>query len=116
MPPPPPPPPPGPPRPPPGPSRPSPARSQGKGGGSNDRGDLLKSIQGGKALKKTVTNDRSTPTVVSGGKSTNNTSSNDDNNSNSNGRSQVKGAFSKKFDKTIKTKWDVQHWVFGSVF
>jgi len=37
------------------------------GGGGTDRGALLKSIQQGKALKKTVTNDRSAP-VVGGNK------------------------------------------------
>ena len=36
------------------------------GGGGTDRAALLKSIQQGKALKKTVTNDRSAPLV--GGK------------------------------------------------
>ena len=60
----PPPPPPGPPAPPP----PGPARSSGpafkplkSSGGGADRGDLLKSIQKGAKLKKTVTNDRSSP-------------------------------------------------------
>ena len=40
-----------------------------KGGGASDRGALLKSIQQGKALKKTVTNDRSAPSVNGSSKS-----------------------------------------------
>jgi len=57
-----------PPPPPPGPPPPiglgigQPPKSVPTGGGSN-RNDLLKSIQQGKALKKTVTNDRSSPLV-----------------------------------------------------
>lgn len=61
------PPPPPPPGPPPG---PGPGRKTAKAsGGAPDRGALLKSIQQGKALKKTVTNDRSAPLV--GGNKTN---------------------------------------------
>ena len=33
------------------------------GGGGGNRNDLLSSIQGGAKLKKTVTNDRSSPIV-----------------------------------------------------
>ena len=65
-----------PPPPPPGPPKPPPAPQGGRapsnkgGGGATDRNDLLKSIQQGKALKKTVTNDRSGPIVE--GKNNNN--------------------------------------------
>ena len=68
-------PPPPPPPPPPGPPPPPSIKVDkpaGKklGGGGTDRNDLLKSIQQGKALKKTVTNDRSSP-VVGGTKPSN---------------------------------------------
>ena len=84
---PPPPPPPGPPPGPPGPPRPPPIKVGGGGGKPNsskpnDRGALLKSIQQGKALKKTVTNDRSAPIV--GGGSKPNSNSNNDMNANNN--------------------------------
>ena len=67
----PPPPPPGPP-PPPAPSKGGKSPAKKVGGGGADRGALLSSIQQGKALKKTVTNDRSAP-LVGNVKSTNNT-------------------------------------------
>ena len=69
-----------PPHPPPAPSPPLAAPS-GRGpkpsskkavGGASDRNALLSSIQQGKALKKTVTNDRSAP-LVGGTKTSNNT-------------------------------------------
>ena len=90
---PPPPPPPGPPPGPPGPPRPPPIKVGGGGGKPNsskpnDRGALLKSIQQGKALKKTVTNDRSAPVV--GGSKPNSNSNNDMNaNNRSPGRAPV---------------------------
>ena len=68
----PPPPPPGPPGPPPGgPPKPQAFKptKNNTGGGGGERNALLKSIQQGKALKKTVTNDRSAPIV--GNKNTN---------------------------------------------
>ena len=75
------PPPPPPPPPPPGPP-PPPVPTSGKGGkqagkkkgGGTDRNALLSSIQKGKALKKIVTNDRSSP-VLEGSKASNNTHS-----------------------------------------
>ena len=67
----PPPPPPGPP-PPPAPSKGGKVPAKKLGGGGADRGALLSSIQQGKALKKTVTNDRSAP-QLGGVKTTNNT-------------------------------------------
>ena len=72
----PPPPPPGPP-PPPAPPPMKAGKSVGKktGGGGTDRNALLQSIQQGKALKKTVTNDRSTP-QVGGIKTSNKTQNN----------------------------------------
>ena len=70
---PPPPPPPGPP-PPPAPTSGKKGKPAGKksGGGGTDRNALLSSIQQGKALKKTVTNDRSAPSL-GGVKTSNNT-------------------------------------------
>ena len=69
----PPPPPPGPPPPPAAPSGRGPKPFGKKaGGGAPDRNALLSSIQQGKALKKTVTNDRSAP-LVGGTKTSNNT-------------------------------------------
>ena len=68
----PPPPPPGPP-PPPAPSKGGKAPAKKLGGAGADRGALLSSIQQGKALKKTVTNDRSAPLVGGGVKTANNT-------------------------------------------
>ena len=69
----PPPPPPGPPPPPAAPSGRGPKpSSKNAGGGAPNRNALLSSIQQGKALKKTVTNDRSAP-LVGGTKTSNNT-------------------------------------------
>lgn len=69
----PPPPPPGPPPPPAAPSGRGPKPSgKNAGGGAPNRNALLSSIQQGKALKKTVTNDRSSP-LVGGTKTSNNT-------------------------------------------
>ena len=102
---PPPPPPPGPPPPPSGgPPRPpafkSPTKS--KGGGTADRGDLLKSIQQGKALKKAVTNDRSAPLV--GGKSANNNNNAvNANNNRTGGSASTQGILLKDiYNKTVR--------------
>lgn len=67
----PPPPPPGPP-PPPAPSKGGKQGGKKSGGGGQERGALLSSIQQGKALKKTVTNDRSAP-ITGNSKTSNNT-------------------------------------------
>ena len=85
----PPPPPPGPPAPPPpGPGARSQPAFKPKSGG-NDRSALLKSIQNGTQLKKTVTNDRSAPIV---GAVKNNTSSSDNTSRGGSGSSQSYGS------------------------
>ena len=102
---PPPPPPPGPPPPPSGgPPRPpafkSPTKS--KGGGTADRGDLLKSIQQGKALKKAVTNDRSAP-VIGGKSANNNNNAVNANNNRTGGSASTQGNLSNDiYNKTVR--------------